>query len=306
MMKGKSLLTIGDMSQEELEDVLALSDRLKARGAEADERPLEGKVVGILFEKSSTRTRVSFEVGVVQLGGAPLYLAARDLQWGRGEPIGDTARVLSRYIDFLVARTFAHSTLEELAEEGTIPVINALSDRFHPCQAIADLLTIREVAGKLQGVTLAYVGDGNNVCNSLLLAAGKVGMRIRVASPKGYAPDREVVSDAEEEAAKSGGQIRIFESPTEAVRGAEFVYTDVWASMGQEAERDQRVRDFEGYQVDEALLKDAAPEARVMHCLPAHRGEEVSAEVLDGPRAIVWDQAENRLHAQKAILARIA
>ncbi|MCZ6602352.1 MAG: ornithine carbamoyltransferase, partial [Planctomycetota bacterium] len=183
---------------------------------------------------------------------------------------------------------------------------NALSDRFHPCQAIADLLTIREVAGKLRGVTLAYVGDGNNVCNSLLLAAGKVGMRIRVASPKGYAPDREVVSDAEEAAAKSGGQIRILESPAEAVKGAEFVYTDVWASMGQEAERDQRVRDFEGYQVDEALLKEAAPEARVMHCLPAHRGEEVSAEVLDGPRAIVWDQAENRLHAQKAILARIA
>lgn len=305
-MTPKHLLTVGQLEPGTIERILDLAAEMKSSPRPGAGGPLDGKVAGLLFEKPSTRTRVSFEVAVIHLGGYPLYLSSSDLQIGRGEPISDTARVLSRYIDLLVARTYAHETLEELAKHGTIPVINGLSDRFHPCQAISDLLTIREAAGRLAGVTLAYVGDGNNVCHSLLLAAGKTGMRMRVATPQGYGPAPEVVEEARRDADSTGGEIRIGESPREAVEGAEFIYTDVWASMGQEEERDRRLKAFQGYQVDEDLVRGAAGDVRVMHCLPAHRGEEISAGVLEGPRSIVWDQAENRLHAQKGILSLLA
>lgn len=301
-MKARSLLKLSDLQNDEIHHILDLAAKMKASPVEDGEGPLKGKVAGLIFEKPSTRTRVSFEVGVIQLGGAPLYFSAKDLQLGRGEPIPDTARVLSRYLDLIVARTHSHGTLEDLRDHGTIPVVNGLSDRFHPCQAMADLQTIREVAGELQGISLAYVGDGNNVCHSLLLAAGKTGMDIRVAAPEGYAPAPEVVEEARGAAAVTGGEIRVGSSPEEAVKGARFVYTDVWASMGQESEQAKRLVDFDGYCVDEALMQGAADEAKVLHCLPAHRGEEISPGVIDGPRSLVWDQAENRLHAQKAIL----
>ena len=296
---------MSDLEAGELESILDLASEAKAGRRGGGGQPLHGWVAGLLFEKPSTRTRISFEVAVIQLGGSPLYLSSRDLQIGRGETIPDTARVLSRYLDLIVARTFSHETLEDLARHGTVPVINGLSNRFHPCQALADLLTIREVAGDLLGVPLAYVGDGNNVCHSLLLAAGKAGLDLRVATPEGYAPAPEVVEEARKEAALSGGKIRIDGTPPEAVEGARFVYTDVWTSMGQEEEKAERLKAFAGFQVDEGLLGGASPDVRVMHCLPAHRGEEISQEVLDGPRSIVWDQAENRLHAQKGILSHL-
>ena len=301
-MKKESVLSLLDLPADAITAVLDRADALRAKGKD-HEQPLAGQVVGLLFEKPSTRTRISFDVAVTHLGGSSLYMSASELQLGRGEPVSDTARVLSRYVDAVVARVFAHKTLEDLASFGSIPVFNALSDRYHPCQALADLQTIRAIAGKLEGVTLAYIGDGNNVCHSLLLGAGRTGMRLRIATPEAYRPEADVVEAARKDATASGGEIVLLSSPEEAVDQAEFLYTDVWTSMGQEAEQERRLRAFQGYRIDAALLGRAAPGARVLHCLPAHRGEEITDEVLMGPASAVWDQAENRLHAQKALLA---
>jgi len=266
---------------------------------------LTGRMLAMIFEKPSLRTRVTFEVAMYQLGGASIYLAPADVQLGVRETVPDAARNLERWVDVIMARTFAHQTVVDLAEHARIPVINGLSDREHPCQTLADLLTLYERFGGFKGVTLAWVGDGNNVCHSLLLGAAKVGLSVRVATPPGHAPDAAILQRAEVQARNSGATITLTMDPEEAVRGADVIYTDVWASMGQEHERAQRLQIFRPYQVNAALLRLARPEAVVMHCLPAHREEEITAEVLDGPQAIVFDQAENRLHAQKALLAMI-
>ncbi|HEY8476263.1 MAG TPA: ornithine carbamoyltransferase, partial [Chloroflexota bacterium] len=258
-----------------------------------------------LFQKPSLRTRVSFEVGMLHLGGHALYLSPQEVGLGQREGAADAARVLSRYVDGIVARTFLQEDVETLARYATVPVINGLSDRGHPCQVLADLLTIQERLGRLEGVTLAYVGDGNNVCHSLLEAAPKVGMHIRVATPPGYEPEDAIVRAATEEAARAGTEVRILHDPTDAVRGAHVLYTDVWYSMGEEAERDLRRPRFVPYRIDTTLVAQAEPGALVMHCLPAHRGEEITDEVLDGPQSVVFDQAENRLHAQKALLCTL-
>ncbi len=302
-MKKRDLLALSDLSPREVDALLKRAAALKKALRQGRSRAtLKGKSLGLIFEKSSTRTRVSFEVGMYQLGGQPLFLSANDLQLGRGEPIADTARTLSRYLDGIMIRTFAQSTVEELARHATIPVINGLSDLHHPCQALADLLTLREKKGRLKGITLTYVGDGNNVANSLIEACVKVGMHITVSCPHGYEPDAGVLRTARREAEKTGSLLRIVNDPKKAVRGADAVYTDVWASMGQEAEHALRVRAFRGYAVDERLMGLAKPSAVVMHCLPAHRGEEIAAAVIDGRQSVVFDQAENRLHTQKAVL----
>ncbi len=299
----KDLITIHDLSTEDVERILDRSAALKRMLKQGTPyQPLKGKSLGMIFEKSSTRTRVSFEVGMFQLGGQALFLSSSDLQIGRGEPIADTARTLSRYLDAIMIRTFAQSTAEELAQHATIPVINGLSDLHHPCQALADLFTIQQKRGGLKGRSFAYIGDGNNMANSLIEACAKVGMNITLACPKGYEPDAGIVRQAEYDAARSGSRVKVIRDPYEAVKGADVVYTDVWASMGQEAEHAKRVKAFKGYQVDAKLMQAAGSGALVMHCLPAHRGEEISAEVIDGPQSIVFDQAESRLHAQKAIL----
>jgi ornithine carbamoyltransferase len=259
----------------------------------------------MIFEKPSTRTRVSFEVGIAQLGGIGLQLSAGDLQLGRGETLKDTATVLSRYLDALMIRTFAQADVEELAAHASIPVINGLTDSSHPCQALADVLTIRERLGRLEGVTVAYLGDGNNVCSSLMVACGKLGSNFRAATPPGYEPDPEAVELARAAAATSGATIDLGEDPREAASGADVLYTDVWTSMGQEEERERRLRDLRAYGIDEELVRLAAADAIVLHCLPAHYGEEITEQVLYGPRSAVWDQAENRLHAQKALLALV-
>jgi ornithine carbamoyltransferase len=300
----RDLLDITDLEPGELLPLLDLADRLKA-GRDAAYAPLAGRTLGLLFEKPSTRTRISFEVAMNQLGGSALVLSPDNSQMGRGESLADTARTLSRYLDGLMVRTFAHATIEEWARHATVPVINGLTDLAHPCQALADLMTVRERFGTLRGVTLAYVGDGNNVAHSLLLACARAGMHVRVATPDGYAPRPEVADRARDEAHLSHGSVAVGLDPKEAVKGARVVYTDVWASMGQEAERDRRLRDFSGFQVDAALMGQAADDAVFMHCLPAHRGEEVAAEVMDGPRSVVFDQAGNRLHAQKAVLVTL-
>ena len=299
----KDLLTIHDLSTDDVEHILERSAALKRILKQGTPyQPLKGKSLGMIFEKSSTRTRVSFEVGMFQLGGQALFLSSNDLQIGRGEPIADTARTLSRYVDAIMIRTFAQSTVEELAHHATIPVINGLSDFHHPCQALADLFTIQQKRGSLKGRSFAYIGDGNNMANSLIEACAKVGMSITLACPKGYEPDAGIVREASREAEQAGARVTVVHDPYEAVRGADVVYTDVWASMGQEAEHAKRVKAFKGYEVDAKLLKAAGAGALVMHCLPAHRGEEISAEVIDGPQSIVFDQAESRLHTQKAIL----
>jgi ornithine carbamoyltransferase len=299
----KDLLTIHDLSTEDVEHILERSAALKRMLKQGTPyQPLKGRSLGMIFEKSSTRTRVSFEVGMFQLGGQALFLSSNDLQIGRGEPIADTARTLSRYLDAIMIRTFAQSTVEELAHYATIPVINGLTDLHHPCQALADLFTIQQKRGSLKGRSFAYIGDGNNMANSLIEACAKVGMNIALACPKGYEPDAVIVREAAHEAERSGAHVTVVHDPYEAVKGADVVYTDVWASMGQEAEHAKRVKAFKGYEVDAKLLKAAGSGALVMHCLPAHRGEEISAEVIDGPQSIVFDQAESRLHTQKAIL----
>jgi len=257
----------------------------------------------MIFQKNSTRTRVSFEVGMAQLGGRALFLSSQDLQLHRGESVADTARVLGRYLDGIMARTYAHADVEDLARYSGIPVINGLSDQLHPCQALADLLTIREKKGHLAGIRLAYVGDSNNVTNSLMQAGALMGMDVRVGSPQGYQPAPEMLQRARDLATGHGGRISVFQEAAEAVRDADVIYTDTWTSMGQESEHAERVRQFQPYQVNGTLLGRAQKDALFMHCLPAHRGEEVTDEVMDGPQSVIFDQAENRLHAQKAVLA---
>jgi ornithine carbamoyltransferase len=256
----------------------------------------------MIFEKSSTRTRVSFEVGMYQLGGQALFLSAQDLQMGRGEPIADTARTLSRYVDGIMIRTYSQKTVEELARYATIPVINGLTDLHHPCQALADLFTIQEKRGRLHGLRFCYIGDGNNMAHSLIEACAKVGMHASLACPPGYEPDAGIMREAKQVAAATGAELMLSSDPRKAAKSADIVYTDVWASMGQEKEHTQRVKAFTGYQIDERLMASAAPDALFMHCLPAHRGEEIAASVIDGPQSVVFDQAENRLHTQKAVL----
>jgi ornithine carbamoyltransferase len=305
-LKGRDFLALVDYTKDELEYLIRLAIDLK-RKQKAGEvyHPLKGKTLGMIFEKSSTRTRVSFEVGIYQLGGQPLFLSKNDLQLGRGEPILDTAQVLSRYLDGIMIRTFGHKRVVELARGATVPVINGLSDLFHPCQALADYQTILEHKGRLQGLKVAYIGDGNNMLHSLLIGASKLGVDFAAASPEGYEADREVVAIAAENARKSGAKIELVRDPAEAVRGADVIYTDVWASMGFEEEQKEREKAFANYQVNEALAAYAKPDYLFMHCLPAHRGEEVSEGVIDGPNSIIYDQAENRLHAQKAIMAAV-
>ncbi len=305
-LRGRDLVSMDDLTAEELWAVLDLARDLKRRWERADRpQPLRGRALAMIFEKPSLRTRVTFEVAMYQLGGTAIYLAPQDAQLGTRESIPDAARNLERWVDAIMARTFAHSTVAQLAEHARIPVINGLSDREHPCQTLADLLTVYERFGGFKGITLGWVGDGNNVCHSLLLGAAKVGLNVQVATPPGHAPDPEIVQSAARQAQANGATIVQTMDPAEAVRGADVIYTDVWASMGQEQEHAQRVKLFRPYQVNAALLRQARPEAVVLHCLPAHRGEEIADEVLDGPQAIVFDQAENRLHAQKALLAVI-
>jgi ornithine carbamoyltransferase len=300
-MQTRDYLSVDDLNTVELHDVLALARRMKADRS-LHRAALAGNAVALIFEKSSTRTRVSFEVGVAQLGAHVLTLAAGDLQLGRGETIEDTGRVLSRYVDAIVLRTFEQERLEALADAASVPVINSLSDFEHPCQALADLLTIQEHLGELAGKTLTYVGDGNNVAHSLLLAGAKAAMTVRVATPAGFEPIRQVVDRAAEIAAETGGAIEVGTDPGLAAKGAHVLYTDVWASMGQEEEVDERALVFRPYQLNEALLEVADPRVLVMHCLPAHRGEEISDRAIDGGHSVVFDQAENRLHTQKALL----
>ncbi len=302
-LKGRDFISLHDWSRDELAEVLELAQWQKARlKAGIRDEPLKGKQLGMYFAKPSTRTRLSFEVGIRQLGGQGLFLSAQDLQVRRGESIADTARVMTRYLDGIMIRTFSHQEVVELAEWATIPVINGLTDEEHPCQVVADLLTILERFGRLEGLKLAYVGDGNNMAHSLMDGGAKFGMHVVVASPEGYKPGPARVLRAQMTAAQHGGKVEVVTDPVVAVSGAHVVYTDVWASMGQEDEAEKRKAAFAGYQVTAELMRHAAPEAIFMHCLPAHRGEEVAAEVIDGPQSAVFDEAENRLHAQKAIM----
>ncbi|HMI98434.1 MAG TPA: ornithine carbamoyltransferase [Gaiellaceae bacterium] len=305
-LKGRDFTRIGRWSSEELKTVLDLADELKELQRKREPHQLlPGRAVGLIFQKPSTRTRVSFEVGVAQLGGHALYLAAGDLQLGRGETIKDTGTVLERYLDAIMIRTFAQEDVEQLAEHTSIPVINGLTDYAHPCQALADLMTIRERLGRLSGVRLAYLGDGNNVCISLMVGAARFGLRFVAATPEGYEPDADAVTAARRAAVQMGGTVELVRDPKEAARDADVLYTDVWTSMGQEEEAERRRKDLAGYRIDDDLLQAAGPEAIVLHCLPAHYGEEITEEILYGPQSAVWDQAENRLHSQKALLALI-
>ncbi|MEE8346696.1 MAG: ornithine carbamoyltransferase [Dehalococcoidia bacterium] len=301
-MRGRDLLSIADLSPAELALVLDRAQSLKDSGRSA---ALAGKTLALLFEKPSLRTRVSFHVAMRQLGGDCIYLSPAEVGLGTREPVEDVARVLSRYVDCIAARTFAHETVEALARWSAVPVINALSDGEHPCQALADLLTVREKKGRLDGISVAFLGDGNNTARSLCLGAAMSGMEFRFAAPKGYDLPPEIVARAEALAATLGGSVACLRDPREAATGADVVYTDVWASMGQEEESATRREAFQGYQVDAAMMSLAKPDAVFMHDLPAHRGEEVSAEVIEGPQSVVFDQAENRLHAQKGALALI-
>jgi len=299
-LKGRHFTRVADFTGEELELVLDTATRMKGAPRD-DHHVLPGRALGMIFQKPSTRTRVSFEVGIAQLGGYGLYLRSDDLQLGRGETIKDTATVLSRYLDAIMIRTFAQGDVEELARHASIPVINGLTDSSHPCQALADVLTIRERLGELEGVRVAYLGDGNNVCSSLMVACARLGSSFVAATPPRYEPAGSAVAIARE----SGATVEVTNDPREAARGADVLYTDVWTSMGQDAEREQRLRDLAGFGIDAALVEEAADEAIVLHCLPAHYGEEITEDVLYGPRSAVWDQAENRLHAQKALLALV-
>lgn len=301
----RSLLTMLDYGPDEIFHLLARAmDFKRYPHSQENTSAITGKNVALIFAKPSTRTRVSFEVAVNDMGGHPIYLSSAELQLGRGETIADTALVLSRYVDAIVIRTYSHADVETLATAATIPVINALTDSHHPCQALADLLTILEKKDRLAGINLAYIGDGNNVCHSLMIAAAQVGVNMHIATPKGYEPDPAVVEQAL--VVKRGmNKLVISDDPRKAATGADVLYTDVWASMGQEEEEEQRLRDFKGFCVDEKLLALADGRAIVMHCLPAHRGQEISAGAIDGPQSVVYDQAENRLHSQKALLATL-
>jgi ornithine carbamoyltransferase len=301
-LKGRSFTRVADWGRDELLEVLDLADDLKRlQQAREEHHLLPGRTLGMIFQKPSTRTRVSFEVGIYQLGGTGLYLSAGDLQLGRGETIKDTAVVLSRYLDAIMIRTFAQSDVEELAANASIPVINGLTDSAHPCQALADVMTIRERFGRLEGLKVVYLGDGNNVCASLMVACAKLGMEFVAATPPEYRPEEEAIRIARE----AGGTLELVDDPRAAVAGADVLYTDVWTSMGQEEEREQRLKDLAGFGIDSKLVKQAGDNAIVLHCLPAHYGEEIAEDVLYGPQSAVWDQAENRLHAQKALMALV-
>jgi len=296
----KDFLSVYDLTRRDVDRIFSHAANLKAMLKDGIiYQPLAGKTLGMIFDKSSTRTRLSFEAGMYQLGGLAIYLNSRDTQLGRGETIADTARIASRYLDAVMIRTFSQESVEEFARYATIPVINGLTDLMHPCQIVSDLFTIVEKKGTYEGLKVAYVGDGNNVANSWIDAAAKLPFRLALACPKGYEPDARILERGRKKAPKG---ISLYRDPVQAVKNADVVYTDVWASMGQEAEQETRAKVFEGYQVNRRLLKHAKPDAVVMHCLPAHRGEEISEEVLDGPQSVVWDEAENRLHVQKAIL----
>ena len=299
----KDILSILDLNGEELTEVLALADKLKGgRRNGIFPEYLYKKSVGLIFEKASTRTRISFETGIFELGGHPLFLNPNDMQLGRGETISDTAKVLSRYLSAIMMRSYSHRTVEELAFHSTIPVINGLSDEEHPCQILADIMTMRENFGNdLEDLTIAWIGDGNNVCNSLMLSSALTGFRVNVASPPAYRPKEKYVKLAE----KAGAEVKILDNPLDAVGDADVIYTDTWISMGRENEKEARINAFKGYRVDGSLLADCDSNSILFHCLPAHRGEEISDDVIDGPRSRVWDQAENRLHAQKALLAKL-
>jgi ornithine carbamoyltransferase len=305
-LKGRSFTRVAAWSRDELQTLLDLADELKAERARRRElRLLPGRTIGLIFHKPSTRTRVAFEVGIAELGGMALFLPAAELQLARGESYRDTALVLSRFLSALMIRTFEQAEVEEFAEHASIPVINGLTDESHPLQALADAMTLRERFGTLPGVRLAYVGDGNNVCHSLMRLAGRFGMGFTVATPPGYEPDPEFVAAASEDARANGGRVEVGTDPHEAVSGAHAVYTDVWTSMGDDQDRDRRLHDLEPYRVDAELLALADPEAVALHCLPAHVGEEITADVLYGPRCLAWEQAENRLHTHKALMALV-
>jgi len=306
-LKGRDLISISDLSVQEIDAIFKLAAELKAKSiADQAANPiLPGKTLAMFFEKPSLRTRVTFEVGMVQLGGYAVYLQPTDVRLGSRESVADAAKNLERWVQGIMARTFLHKTITDLADYAGVPVINGLSDLEHPCQALADFLTILEHKGKLKGLTLSYVGDGNNVCHSLMLLAGKVGMNMVVGCPKGYEPDPAITRTAEQYAAEAGSNIVVTNDPMEAVSGADAIYTDVWASMGQEDERDSRLPIFTPYQVNQKLVNAAKSDVIVLHCLPAKRGEEITDEVIDGPHSVVFDEAENRLHAQKAVLALV-
>jgi ornithine carbamoyltransferase len=302
----RHLLSIADLEPDELAGILDHALELKAGRGQAPRGldPLAGQSVGLLFDKPSLRTRVSFEVGIARLGGTSVSLTGNDVGLGSREPLADIARTLSRYVDAIVVRIIDHESISELAAAAGVPLVNALTEREHPCQALADLLTLRESLGRLDGRQLTYIGDGNNVCHSLLLGGAAVGLHVKVATPRGYEPDASIVQEAILLGLQTGARIEVLHDPRAAVEGAEAVYTDVWTSMGSEDEADQRRRDFEGFRVTSELLR-AAPDALVMHCLPAHRGEEIDADVIDGPRSVVFDQAENRLYVQQAVLLHL-
>ncbi|PFE05684.1 ornithine carbamoyltransferase [Bacillus cereus] len=300
-LQTKDLLTLEELTQEELIALIEFAIYLKKN---KHEPLLEGKILGLIFDKHSTRTRVSFEAGMVQLGGHGMFLSGKEMQLGRGESVSDTAKVLSHYIDGIMIRTFSHADVEELAKEASIPVINGLTDDHHPCQALADLMTIYEEVHTFKGIKLAYVGDGNNVCHSLLLASAKVGMHMTVATPPGYEPNEQIVKNALEIATETGANIEILHNPELAVKDADFVYTDVWMSMGQE-DTEGKYKLFEPFQVNGKLVQHAKATYRFLHCLPAHREEEVTGEIIDGPSSVVFEQAGNRLHVQKALLASL-
>jgi len=305
-LKGRDFISLKDFTPEELWYLLKIAGYLKNRyHLGQNEELLSGKTLGMIFSKSSTRTRVSFEVAMYQLGGHALFLKAQDLQLGRGETVSDTARVFSRYLDGIMIRTHAHREVLELARYADIPVINGLTDFLHPCQALADIFTIYEKKGRVAGLKMAYIGDGNNVAHSLLYGGALFGMRVFLASPSAYRPNPSVVEEAAALAETTGGTVEVVVDPREAVEGADAVYTDVWVSMGQEAEREQRLEDLGPYQVNGELMAVADRRAVVLHCLPAHKGEEITEEVFEGPQSVVFDQAENRLHVQKAILAML-
>jgi ornithine carbamoyltransferase len=305
-MKGKSLASLYDLTREEIEQIFKTSELLKLQLLRGQGHPLlKGKTLAMIFEKPSTRTRVSFEVGMWQLGGYALYLSSTDLQLGRGETIGDTAQVLSRYVDGIMARVFAHQTILDLVAFSKVPVINGLSDFSHPCQGLADLFTVYEKKGRLSGLRLAYIGDGNNVAHSLIYGCSKVGTNIILGCPKGYEPDPQVVARGKEEARRNGSEVIVTNDPKEAAKGADIIYTDVWASMGKEKEREERLKILKPYQINPELVKLAKEDYIFMHCLPAHRGEEVTNEVADSRNSVIFDQAENRMHTQKALMALV-
>jgi len=305
-LKGRSYTTVGSWTRDELQTALDLADELKQERARRKElRILPGRTVGLIFRKPSTRTRISSEVGIAELGGMALYVPAADLQLSRGESTRDTALVLSRFLSALMIRTFAQAEVDEFAEHATIPVINGLTDESHPLQALADAMTIRERFGTLAGLRVAYLGDGNNVCHSLMRIAGRFGIEFVAATPEGYTPSARVTAASRADAEATGGSVTLTRDPREAAAGAHVLYTDVWTSMGQEEDRERRLRDLDAYRIDGTLLGLADPEGIVLHCLPAHVGEEITEDVLYGPRSLVWDQAENRLHTQKAIMALV-